>query len=340
MNETLSHQYLGSLYSDVVLGYSEITLGGLFLYIRHPLLREGFKNLNDYHRYIEDAKKIGLRKESDIIDEAVAGGWWKKENEERISLLQVTINNLHKTKSKLIYESQKKSIQDQIDKNQYILTSFLSDRKMLVGFTCERYAEKKYEENLLKTSIFSDPNLQVSFFKNENDYEELDDDILSKIKSLYYSKTNAFNLKALKLIAASGFFQNLVFCCEDSYCFWGRGINDCTKYQNDVFLYGKIYRNIIKSKAEIGKPISEEILSSPEKLVALAEQKSLSSNNRRSKKTGGDNSVSSYVGASNQDLKNLGVKVEKFGGKSLLQIAREKGGTIEKNDYLSVREKS
>jgi len=52
----------------------------------------------------------------------------------------------------------------------------------------------------------------------------------------------------------------------------------------------------------------------------------------------GDNAVSSYVGASADDLEKMGVKIEKIKGKSLLDLAREKGGTLEKSDYLKVRE--
>ena len=46
------------------------------------------------------------------------------------------------------------------------------------------------------------------------------------------------------------------------------------------------------------------------------------------------------VGATKEDLDKLGVKVEKLKGKSLLQLAQEKGGTLEKSDYFAARENS
>ena len=50
--------------------------------------------------------------------------------------------------------------------------------------------------------------------------------------------------------------------------------------------------------------------------------------------------VSSTVGATQDDLNKLGVKVEKLKGKSLLELANEKGGTLEKSDYFAARESS
>jgi len=49
--------------------------------------------------------------------------------------------------------------------------------------------------------------------------------------------------------------------------------------------------------------------------------------------------VSSFVGATKEDLKEMGVRVEKVkGGKSLLQLARENGGVMQKHEYLNARE--
>ena len=88
-----------------------------------------------------------------------------------------------------------------------------------------------------------------------------------------------------------------------------------------------------------GQAVSEEITSDPVKFIqwfdSLGASKSL---HKTTKKEGSKNAVSSYVGATTEDLKQLGVKTEKIKGKSLLQLAAEKGGILEKNDYLSARE--
>lgn len=339
MNENLQNNFLGEVYSEIVDGFSIITFKKAELYVKHHSLRDSFCYLSRYNQYVKDAENMGLRPEADVVKDAINNGWWSKGNEEKISLLKVTNRNLHKTQQKLVLESQKASIDSSIEKNEFILASLLKERSSIVGYTAEQYANSKYEEFILEKSIFLDPEFKQSFFENLDDYDEIDEGELYEIKISYNSTNQKLSLKNIKLLAASGFMQNLSFSCEESWCFWGKPIHKCTKNQNDLFLYSKIYRNVIKSNAEVGKPIHEEILSSPEKFVAFTEKKSLGSNDKKRAK-GAQNTVSSYVGATNDDLKNLGVKVEKLGGKSLLQMARENGGVMEKNDYLGVREKS
>jgi hypothetical protein len=99
-----------------------------------------------------------------------------------------------------------------------------------------------------------------------------------------------------------------------------------------------MYRNFIKNRAEIGKAIPDEILSEPEKFVSFIDGQQNGKQGSIKKNRDANNNVSSYVGATNDDLKDMGVKIEKIKGKSLLQLAKENGGIIEKNDYLSARE--
>jgi hypothetical protein len=345
VNEKLDIDLLTTIFSDIVDGYSELNVNNTIYYFKHPTLKESFRQISMYEKFVQEGISVGLRKEKECIKEAISGGWWQKDNEERISLLTTTIANLRKTQQKLLYDSQKRSMEDQINKNNYILTSLLKDRGEIVGFTCEKYANQKYIRSVLEESIFVDRSCSKYLFDpGSDDYYEFDTDFIDDVTSKYNLVSSHFDLKNIKTIAASGFFQNLIFSCEDSMCFWGEPIVNLSKYKNDLFLYGKIYRGAIKSQAEIGKPINEEILKDPEKLISFVENNNKSGGQsgirRKSKNSGVNNNVSSYVGATKDDLDGLGVKVEKLGGKSLLQMAREKGGVIEKNDYLSVREKS
>jgi hypothetical protein len=339
-----NNNFITDIYAEIVDGFSEVLFKNNIIYIKHLTLCEGFKLLSSYNKYINIGQKKGLFKEQEKVADAIKNNWWSSDYEQKISFLKLTIKNLYKTKQKILYESQKELIADQIKKNEFILTSLLKDRSSIVGYTCENYADKKYERLVLESSIFRDKNFSIPYLtdQEEDDYDYDEDNDDRDLMNIYNEIINKFEIKNLKLLAASGFLQNLVFSCDESYSFWGKPVNDCSRYQNDLFLLAKMYRNIIKSNAEIGKPIHEDILSSPERLIAFIEKKQLNTSGSSSstKKSSDKNSVSSYVGATNQDLKELGVKVEKFGGKSLLQLAREKGGIIEKSDYLSVREKA
>ncbi|MEY4370992.1 MAG: hypothetical protein RIQ48_708, partial [Pseudomonadota bacterium] len=157
------------------------------------------------------------------------------------------------------------------------------------------------------------------------------------IYSNYSSYLSQLNIKTA---AGSGFFQNLVYLNEDAFSFWGEPTYKCSKYQIDLLLYGKMYKYFIKNQAEMGKSIPEEVLSSPAKFVEYVDnyQSEDSKTVKSSSKSNSKNAVSNPVGATSEDLKKMGIKVEKFGGKSLLELAKEKGGILEKNDYLNARE--
>jgi hypothetical protein len=173
-------------------------------------------------------------------------------------------------------------------------------------------------------------------FDNE-DYYYLPIEDVDKIREAYNNTSIIFSFKELKLIAASGFFQNLIYLNDDALGFWGKPASTCTKYQIDLLVYGKMYKNLIKNYAENGKPINDEILEDPEKFIEWIENQSNTPNLKSKKQKSGKNVVSSYVGATKDDLNSLGVKTEKIRGKSLLELAAEKGGVLDKDDYLNLR---
>jgi hypothetical protein len=150
-----------------------------------------------------------------------------------------------------------------------------------------------------------------------------------------------FNSDIIRKVALCGFFQNLVYLNDDAYSFWGKATVQCSKYQIDLLLYGKMYKNMIKGYSENGKPIPDEILNDPDKFILWIDSQSKSTNfeskNKKSK-SDGSNYITSPVGATSDDLNQMGIKVEKIKGKSLLQLAEEKGGTLEKSDYFQARE--
>jgi hypothetical protein len=278
--------------------------------------------------------------EENKLKESVENEWWSYENESKIHLLKKTIKNLHVTKERLLYPSQKQDIEKQIKQNKNILMSFQKDRKDLIGYTAEDYAEEKFLDELLVKLIYKDLNLKELLFEKEEDFYELSDKECNKIKNIFSKCTNLFSTDILKRIAANGFFQNLIYLDSEPYSFWGSPVYKCSKYQIDLLIYGKMYRQTIDSYHKNSKPIPSEIIEDPDKFVDWVENQEGQKEPKSSKKQNSDknNTVSSYVGATNQDLKSMGVKIEKIKGKSLLQLAEEKGGTLEKSDYFKARE--
>lgn len=334
---------LGLIYSSICDEFTCSTINDSKIYFKHPTVADHFRNYSNYEFFLTQGEKRGLISEKNKIDEAIENKWWSLELESKINLLNSTIKNLQITKDKLIYPSQKKSIEEQINKNYSILASYNKQRREIVGFCLEEYANNKLTEELLLEYTFKDPYFKERYFDNKNQYYDLTDKDAEDVRAAYFNYTELFGVKFLKKVGASGFFQNLMFLTEEASCFWGKPTSKCTKYQIDVLMYGKMFKNFIKMHAENGKPVNEDILNDVDKLVDWFDNYNSSGDsvrkfNKNTNKSNTKNAVTSYVGASKEDLKEMGVKVEKLKGKSLLQLAKESGGIIDKADYLNVRE--
>ena len=335
------NSFYGKIYSEICNGFSigRISTQKIF-YFKHPSLAEHFSIYNNYELNKKHAEKRGVLSEEGKIKESIENDWWSYENESKISLLKKTVKNLYVTREKLLYPSQKEDIDKQIRQNKNILMSFEKERRELIGYTSQDYAENKFLDDLLISLVYKDSNLKEHLFNNDEEFYSLSDKEFSKIKHIFNQCTNSFSQDILKKIAASGFFQNLVYLNSEPYSFWGKAVYQCSKYQIDLLVYGKMYRNTIDSYHKNDKPIPAEVMEDPEKFVDWIEnqQNQKDTGKKRKNSDSKNNMVSSYVGATNKDLKSMGVKVEKIKGKSLLQLAEEKGGTLEKSDYLNARE--
>jgi hypothetical protein len=331
----------GRIYSEICRGFSKENIEKSFIYFKHPTVAEHFSNYSYYDVFIDEGRKKGLQLEKEKIEEAIKGGWWTSEKESKINFLQKTVQNLFKTRDKLLYASQKVEIEKQIRQNESILITYNKERRDIVGYTLEEYANNKLTEELLIFFTYKNDKFAERLFSTREEYYNLSDGHVDKIKNAFDSYSQVFNHNKIKKIAACGFFQNLVYLNEDAYGFWGKPTTECTKYQIDLLLYGKMYKNIVKNHAENGKAVPDEVLNNPDKFVEWVDNQSkdsgLKSRNKKNKE--GSNLVSSAVGATQEDLDKLGVRVEKLkGNKSLLELAEEKGGTLEKSDYFKARE--
>lgn len=328
----------GRIYSEIANGFSQETIDDKIYYFKHPTIAEHFSIYSNYEIILEQAKQKGLPTEEEKLKEAIEGGWWSSKKEAEITMLQTTIDNLIKTRNKLVLPSQKQSLNDQIKKNEAILLTYTKERRDILNFTAEEFAGQRFLDETVIVLTYSDQELLNRFFTSD-DYYNLADNDVEKLRATHNQQMAVFNLLTLKRIAATGFFQNLLFLSEDAFNFWGKPASQCTKFQIDVLLYGKMYKNIIKNQAENDAPIQEEILNDAEKFVEWADNRSSgSSYSKQSRAKQGSNEVSSLVGATGSDLKELGVKIDKVRGKSLLDLVEENGGIMEKSEYLDARE--
>jgi hypothetical protein len=131
--------------------------------------------------FIEKAKRNGLPTEDQKEEYLISESIWSKESNEKIKKLKSDISTLRQTKSKLFKSDDINEFNKQINEKKLELITLTVERKDLLGFTVEDYANKKINEYYMFNSLFKDKNLKDRYF-SEQEFDELENkDISFKI---------------------------------------------------------------------------------------------------------------------------------------------------------------
>ena len=310
-----------NLYSRICLGYDRIEVKGFGeIFVGHLRHIESCKLRASYQFGIDLAKGLGIKTEKEYLDDFISRGWWSKEKEEEIAKTSSFIESLKKSKERVVLPSQKQAFEKEIAESESSLGKIILERKSLIPFTAEDYAEKYYNRLFLLEVLFESSNLDVKKFKTEDDLNSLDDDLYENLWVSTLSSLSDFAIKNIKYLSASPFFQNLLFLSGKDYScynFFGKPVVELTMYQVDMFSNGSYYRSFIENSSE---KISPDVLSNPESLIEWIESGSNASigakkmldrspNSKKKARKGEERSgrMTSFVGATKSDYEKLGI---------------------------------
>jgi hypothetical protein len=332
------------IYTKVCAGHERIFIDNSECYFKHHLYSDRVILKEKYKEGIEIAKRNGIKTEEDYIDFYIDKGWWSKSKQDEIRTLTAFVENLKKSKDKLILDSQKQEIQKTINEEEAKLNEILSEKRSIIPITAEEYADKYYNRFYLHYSLFKDAAFNVKFAKTDDYFVEIDDILYNDIWSKVFNIINLFKLQNIKYVAATGFFQNLLMLSGkemSAMSFYGKPVVDLTINQADLFSYGASYRRSINNATEI---IPDHILSDPENLISWCEgganstsqAKKILDRTPNKNKTKGERSgrISSIVGATPSDYKKLGIKQDASGSTDLLSEAKNSGGEMTINQVI------
>jgi len=327
------------LYPDIIKGYSFFNIGGIckpfyFAHFTHVTQQE---SRNIYLDELEKIKKRGVKTEQQFINSAIKNKWWSKKNEDSIREKRDFIRSLRENSARAFLVAQKKAIDDEIKNESGELAKLLDERAGLVSSCAESIAMKKSEDYILLNCVYSDKDLSKKLFE-DFDLDDFSENEATAYSSSIWSVNLKFSDEKIKRLAASSFFQGLVRICPDdsAHSFYGKSVSELTVFQSSLFTYGNFYKKCIKNSTE---KIPDHVFSDPESLISWCEGLSNSSRikknldrNPNAKKTKGERSgrISSIVGATTEDYKNLGLVDDspKIKQKGLIEMAREQGGAL------------
>lgn len=332
--QTLDKNKLRLLFIDILKGYSLSYYKSNKLYFKHNTSFDSGEIDHLKQEFIEKAKRNGLPTEDQKEEYLILEGIWSKESNEKIKKLKSDISTLRQTKSKLFKSDDINEFNRQIDQKKLELMTLTVERKDLLGFTVEDYANKKINEYYMFNSLFKDKNLKDRYF-SEQEFDELENKDISEILNIYNDINKNFVETNLKKIALSSYYLSLFnLCDENAYNLYGKPIIYLTFYQMEVFGYARYFKNALSEAKH--KP-SDEYYEDPDKLIEWLEssknvEEVLSKNENNQKKTEGA-IATSIVGAKKEDLAKIG---KDENGISLHKEAQKKGGTLSMEDLMKM----
>lgn len=332
--ETLEKNKLRLLFVDILKGYTISYYKNNKLYFKHNTSFDSGDIDHVKQEFIEKAKKKGLPTEEQKEQYLIQENLWSKEKDENIKNIKSYIFSLKQTKSKLLKNDDIAYINKQITEENVKLLELMTEKKDLLGFTVEDYANKKMNEYYMFNSLFKDKELKNKFF-SEEEFDELENKDLSEILEFYNNINKNYTEKNLKKIALSSYYLSLFNICDESaYDLYGKAIIYLTFYQMEVFGYARYFKNALSSAKH--KP-PDEYYEDPDKLIEWLEssknvEEILDKNDSNQKKTDGA-IATSIVGAKKEDLAKIG-KDEV--GVSLHKEAEKKGGVLSMEDLMKM----
>jgi hypothetical protein len=208
----------------------------------------------------------------------------------------------------------------------------LAEKESTIGFTAEEYANRRINEYYMHVSILDQDEKRLFA---ENEFDELDEDQVSEIMTVYAKNNEKFKAENLKKIALSDFFTNIFYLCDDNlYNFYGKPVINLTFYQIEIYSYGRYFKSIIQNSED---KIPDHIVEDPEKLIEWAQSsQNVKEALEKSSVSDKDGAASSIVGATSQDLAKAGINKDQD-VIDISKAAEEKGGRLTMEDMMKLQ---
>lgn len=257
-----------------------------FLLFRHVILGSSFDYHNNFYvkhnslleaTYISEFNKIleyecrakGLLEEKDKLKILFDNTSWSEDQEEEYQERLKKIQDLEISKKKLVIPYQLKSAQEILNKEIVALSPVFVEREDSIGLTVESYCSNKNYEYYLKNFFFKNEKLTEKLFSEEQ-FEDLDINIMRNYHSYYNDFQNVFSDRNLKKIACAPIVSNSFFLSKSAADFYGKPI--CELTVNQISLYSNyIYFKNISSSPDF-KSVPQEYYSNLDKVVDYYDQ--------------------------------------------------------------------
>lgn len=310
---------LKRIYGEILIGYSSCIIDGKETYIRHFGPRQQAYIDSQYAHYLQHYVDEGIETEEDRLKEVLKSGIWTQDKEDSIVSLKGEILKLRNTESKLMFEIDKKPIQDRIQSKTKELQDLWIERTSMIGRTANAFADRKINELYVYSSLFEDPDFIKPLY-SWGEWSELEEEDVIKVSDIYNKIIYQFEEDCVKHVSLLNIFQSyFALAGEDGFTFFNKPIIDLTFFQSQLVSYGRYFRSILNSD----KKPPADVIGDPDKLIKWFD----SSRKIEAATNKADGGTVGFVGATNEEIAaNTGTVPVDF-----VKEAAKSGGKLKMN---------
>lgn len=317
------------IFKEIAQGFSSYFVGEERRYIKH----QSFYDLVDfddvYAMHMERAKKKGLPSESEIFEDLKKDGMWTEKDDAEIEKQSFYVESLVKNKKNIYLKSALDQVNKQIVEAEEKLSSLKSKKEALVSNSADKYALNRANDFYIVNSFYKDKELEQKLY-TEKEFEYASTAEVSKLVQTYNGFHQTFSETNIKNLAIQDFYKSYYSFIDNLSDFFGKPVVDLTNYQLNLILYTKIFKNILD---QYSGEIPDRIKGDPDGLLDFAN--SSESRDKIKQELAKDSGASTIVGATKEDMEELGLSQPKR-GKTLEDLAKEKGGSLSMKDLMNL----
>lgn len=318
-------------FADIIAGQSSGKVGGRSCWVKHLSHSDqiGFDARRE--AFYEEARREGTVTEDEKIAQLRKDGEWSDEKELALTRARQYVIELEEAKIKNAkMPSMVEGYVKQIETAKKDYETKLIEKRILIGLTCEVYADREINDHYILSNLFEDKEMHNGFF-GPGQFEYLTDEEVQTIVADYNIVLEGCSDANLKRLAMQPFFQRYFGLTGDNLRdFFGKPICNLTFFQVELLRYAAHFRHIYSTHDVAQWP--KEVQEDPDRLTDHAN--AVSKGKEEMQKQGAYDQDAINVGMKKEDAAALGVKqnpnligdIMKSGGNVLDYFAKRGGG--------------
>lgn len=315
------------LFKEIVDGFSAYYVGEEKRYIKHQCTSDLVNFDQVYKMHFDRAKARGLPSEEEIFADLEEQGIWSKSDESEIETQKFYVQSLIKNKKNLVLKSATERINQQINEAQEKLSGLTAQKASLITNSCDNYALNRANDFYMFNSFYKTQDLDDPLYTQE-EFEDTSTKEVTTLVRIYNSFHEKFSEKNIQHLAVQDFYKIYYSFSESTMDFFGVPVVKLNNFQLNLLIYTRIFKNIF----EMNEDIPDKIKKDPEALLDYAN--SSKARDEMKSKMNNSSSASTIVGATKEDLEELGMNTPQKDG--LHEAAKKKGGSLSMKDLMDM----